>query len=309
MRKILLPLIALLLNACSYDKVQVISGKTMATSYSIKSVGPHLEQAKIDARLAEINQVFSTWNENSEISKLNQAPIKTWIKISDDLFFVLAEAQKIAQQTQGFFDPGIGRLIDLWGFGVEKVSTPPDNVRIQSALDGASIKHLQLRGGQVKKLKDVALNLSAIAKGFAVDEIAKLLINQGVKRFLVEIGGEVISRGKGWRVGLEMPNHNAPILLKLNNQAVATSGNYRHYFVWQGRNYPHILNPHTGLPAISDLSAVSVIHDSTLSADAIATAIMVMGSKKATILANRLNLQLIMILDKAQHYKILRVNS
>lgn len=284
----------------------------MGTTYMLKYIGkPVISQQQIETKLAQINAIFSTWDSNSELSLLNQKPINQWITVSSELFFVLSESKKLRQQTNGYFDPGIGQLIDVWGFGAIKVVKKPNRVQISRLLQKTSIVHLQLKDGKVKKTKDIHINLSAIAKGYAVDEISQLLSRHNSQNFLVEIGGEVRTRGKNidnnWSLGIERLNNAQPIAIKLQDQAIATSGNYRNYFVWQGKKYQHILNPSTGLPAKTDLSSVSVVHQSTMMADAYATAMMAMGSVKATILAKQLNLSVVLILDKQTDFNVVKI--
>ncbi len=292
--------------------MQTITGSTMGTSYTVKTIGPGVSQAQIEQVLDPVNKTFSTWDKNSELSLLNQKPINQWIKVSSSLFFVLDQAQKIHQQTQGYFDPGMGRLIDAWGFGVVKVEQKPSRKNIRELLSLSSIQYLHLNNGRVKKTRDIHVNLSAIAKGFGVDQVARLLKENQVENYLVEIGGEVIASGKqgerDWMLGIEQPNGMEPIDITLSNQAIATSGNYRNYFVWEGVRYMHILMPSSGLPANTDLASVSVLHKQTMMADAYATAMMAMGSKKALDLAERLNLSVVLILNQQHDFKVVKVN-
>ncbi|BBB23277.1 thiamin biosynthesis lipoprotein ApbE [Abyssogena phaseoliformis symbiont OG214] len=308
MPKLLTIFIFLFLSACSVDETtQIITGTTMGTSYSIKINNNHGSKPVIDKRLDEIEQVFSTWDEASELSQLNEALINQWVEVSDELFFVLSQAKKIHRQTQGFFDPGMGRLIDIWGFGAVRVGVKPSRESIVQALAMSSIGYLRLNNSRVKKLKDMHINLSAIAKGYGVDVVANMLIKQGLKNFMVEIGGEVMAQSQ-WTIGIEKPNHGMPIAIELQNQAIATSGDYRNYLKWQGKKYQHILNPNTGLPVNTDLSSVSVIHNSAMMADAYATAMMAMGSQKAKILAQQLGLSVVLILNQQHDFKVLKIN-
>lgn len=285
----------------------------MGTTYTVKQVGRQVvSRAQIEGRLKQINAIFSTWDKHSELSLFNQQPIGQWILVTDELFFVLAEAKKLSQQTAQYFDPGIGNLLDLWGFGTAQVGQKPSDKQVHAALKNSSIKFLQLKDGKAKKTQDIRLDLSAIAKGYGVDEIAKLLSNNNVKHFLVEIGGEVKTRGKhgnnAWKLGVEHPNKAELITIKLANQAIATSGNYRNYFIWKGKRYMHILNPINGLPAQNDLASVSVLHSQAMVADAYATAMMAMGSEKATTLAQQLNLSTLLILNQQADFQMIRLN-
>ncbi|OIR24538.1 FAD:protein FMN transferase [Bathymodiolus thermophilus thioautotrophic gill symbiont] len=310
----LIGIVFLLLGGCGKnEKINTLTGSTMGTTWTVKTIGNRvISQQAVDARLVAINQIFSTWEAKSELSLLNKKPVQQWISVSDELFYVLKKSKEIYQQTHGYFDPGIGRLIDIWGFGVNKVAQKPSHYQVKKALYNSSIRYLALKDGTnkaVKKIRDIHINLSAIAKGYAVDEIAKLL---NIKNYLVEIGGEVRSRGKHngkpWVLGIERPNNPTPIAIKPNNQSIATSGNYRNYFIWEGQRYMHILNSNTGFPVNSDLASVSVLHSQTMKADAYATAMMAMGNKKATALAKRLNLSVILILNQRANFKINKIN-
>lgn len=295
------------------NKMQSFSGATMGTTYTVKVAdNSDITQQQIDDKLKQINKTFSTWDAKSELSLLNKQPTKQWIGVSNELFYVLKKSEEIHQQTNGYFDPAIGRLIDIWGFGAKKVIQKPSRNMIYEALRNSSIDYLKFRDGQnkaIKKIKDIQINLSAIAKGYGVDVIAKLLNS---KNYLVEIGGEVRSYGsngdKPWTVGIEQPNSIKPITRILNNQAIATSGNYRNYFIWEGKRYMHILNPNNGLPANNDLYSVSVLHPQTMMADAYATAMMAMGSQSAITLAKRLKLPVILILNQQQNFKVVKIN-
>lgn len=303
-----------MLGGCgAEDGKRSFSGVTMGTTYTVKVVGnTGISQQKINDRLKQINQIFSTWDVGSELSLLNNQSINQWVSVSDELFYVLKKSKEINQKTNGYFDPGIGHLIDVWGFGSKKITQKPSRDKVLKAFRNSSIRYLTLKDGvnkTVRKTKDVRINLSAIAKGYAVDAIAKLLSTQN---YLVEIGGEVKSggnnNGKPWIVGVEQPNNAKPIPMTLNNQAIATSGNYRNYSIWEDKHYMHILNPNNGLPANSDLSSVSVLHMQTTSADAYATAMMAMGSQNAIILAKRLKLSVILVLNQQQNFKVIKIN-
>ncbi len=306
-------MVLLLLSACINTPTDTIRGTTMGTTYGIQQIdGKPLSRQQIEDRLGRISAIFSTWDPNSELSLLNQKPINQWLVVSDELFFLLSKSQAIYQQTHGYFDPGIGRLLDIWGFGVAVVQQKPSLAQISEALKNSSIKYLELKNGRVKKTKDIHIDLSAIAKGYGLDEIAKLLMSNNSQHFLVEIGGEVATRGKNanrdWTLGIEHPHKAEPIVIKLNNQAIATSGGYRNYFIWQTKRYMHILNPSTGLPVNTDLASVSVLHPQTMMADAYATAMMAMGSKKAIALARQLNLSAVLIFGQQHDFKVVKIN-
>ncbi|BAS67085.1 MAG: FAD:protein FMN transferase [Gammaproteobacteria bacterium] len=304
----------LTLGACGKsEQVHTFSGATMGTTYTVKIADDTtITQQQINSRLKQLNKIFSTWDAESELSLLNRMPANHWIPVSDELFYVLKTAKQIYRKTHGYFDPGAGRLIDIWGFGVKKVIQKPSRLMLQNAFRNSSIRHLMFRDRQDKaviKTKDIHINLSAIAKGYAVDQIAKLL---NAQNYLVEIGGEVRAQGvkhnAPWTIAIEHPNNTTPIPITLVNQSIATSGNYRNFFIWKGKRYMHILNPLTGLPADTDLSSVSVLHPSAMLADAYATTLMAIGSRNATALAKILGLKAILILNQAANFRVIEIN-
>ncbi len=298
MPKPLIIFLFLSLTGCGqHQALEQVTGNTMGTSYTIKAQGAQASQPQVDARLRQINQIFSSWDTSSELSQLNRQPINHPLTLSTELSQVLNQAIQVHQQTKGYFDPGLGRLIDIWGFGAMKVTTKPDRKSIAKALKHSSITQTNLQGQTFSKQGDVRLNLSGIAKGYAVDEIYRLLDERGIARFMLEIGGEIKVKGS-WNIGIEAPIGQAPVGIKLTDESIATSGNYRQYFIWEGQRYAHILNPHTGLPVNSDLFSASVIHPSNLLADAYATAMMSMGSQQAIKLARQLKLKAVLILAK-----------
>jgi thiamine biosynthesis lipoprotein len=298
MPKLFTILVFLWLSACqSTDQNDEVEGRTMGTSYTIKAQSIKIDQQQVDQRLKQINQIFSNWDQNSELSTLNRQPVGKVANISSDMAFVLSEAVDLHHQTNGFFNPGMGQLIDVWGFGVADVKHKPSQSEIAKALDNSLVKQLKLNKLKLEKSADIQLNLSAIAKGYAVDEIAKILNNHHSKRFMVEIGGEIKVKGD-WLIGIEAPVGQPAIAINLVDESIATSGNYRQYFVWQGKRYAHILDPHTGLPVDSDLFSASVVHQSNMLADAYATAMMAMGSVEAAKMAQQLKLKAVLILNK-----------
>ena len=315
MRKYSLILILFLLSGClENESFELIKGDIMGTSYSINVLGDkRVDQDLIDKRLIEINAIFSTWQEDSELSQLNQRPLGEWITVSQELYLLLKSSDEIYKQTDGYFDPGIGRLIDLWGFGSSGGRTElPKIEEIERAFKDSSIKYLVIEDGRVKKLRDIKINLSAIAKGYAVDEVARLIKAAGVENFLVEIGGEVIASGTNkeddWVIGVERPDNKSPIPVELKNTSIATSGNYRNFFIWEGKKYMHIFNPESGFPANNDLASVSVIHPQSALSDAYATAMMAMGSSKAKMLADKLKLSVLLITNKEDNNQVIKIN-
>ena len=301
MPKLLTIFVFLGLSACQpILQNDEVKGNTMGTSYIIKAQNADIDKQQIDQRLDQINKIFSSWDQSSELSALNRQSVGEPVDVSNEMAFVLQEAIKVHKQTSGFFNPAMGNLIDIWGFGSVDVEQKPNQEAISQALAKSSTERLTLNGSRFEKSADIKINLSAIAKGYAVDEIAKILKDKSVKRFMVEVGGEIKTQGS-WLIGIETPLGQAPVAVELVDESIATSGNYRQFFVWQGDRYAHILDPHTGLPVSSDLFSVSVIHKSNMLADAYATAMMAMGHAKAVKMAQELNLKTILVLNKCDN--------
>ena len=307
--------------ACTDNNKNSISGKTMGTHYHISVVNPSNKKPvvlltlkkEIDALLVEVNRQMSTYDSNSEISQFNQYQQTDWFSISKDFAFVVSSAQAISKDTQGAFDITISPLIDLWGFGAKTQFTAPTEQQIKRALKNTGYGLLAVRTSPpaIKKLnKNIRIDLSAIAKGFAVDKVAEHLNKKGYLDYLVEIGGEVRNqgfnpKGKPWKIGMESPQDGDWIIndvLLSSHLAVATSGDYRNYFIKEGVSYSHTINPITGKPVRHNLAAVTVLHESTMMADAYATALMVMGDIKGKIFSENNNIRVSIITRKDDDY-------
>ncbi len=301
-------------------RLRVLGGLTMGTTYSVKINATELEvsQQEIDQSikiiLDDINASMSTYIDDSELSRLNQSKAGTWIPLSHDLFQIIEEALGISRLTRGHFDISVGALVNLWGFGPEKHELVPSKHDIDQAMadSGARLIQVQKSPPALKKLKDnVYLDLSAIAKGFAVDKIAEYLIRLNIDNFLVEIGGEIRASGVNeagfaWRIGIEQPEHEKRAvrrIIKLDNIAMATSGDYRNYFEKDGRRYSHTIDPVSGYPITHKLASVTVLHAKTSSADALATGFLVMGKAAASTIAEERGLAVYFIEKEASGFK------
>jgi thiamine biosynthesis lipoprotein len=284
-----------------------LNGLTMGTTYSIKVTGveksqfdPAALQSGIDEVLTTVNQQMSMYIPNSEISRFNRSRTTDWFDISADTALVLDTALKVSRQSNGAFDITVGPLINLWGFGIKRREEIPEKSAIKEALKKIGYQHLSVRldPPAVKKaIPELYCDLSAIAKGYGVDRVAKFLESRGIARYMVEIGGEVRTRGKNpqnrwWRIGIVSPNHFFGLqkIVYLKDTAMATSGDYRNYFEKDGVRYSHTIDPRTGRPITHHLASVTVIHPSCTMADALATAIDVQGPQKGYDLAIRQNL-------------------
>jgi thiamine biosynthesis lipoprotein len=275
-----------------------ISGSTMGTSYSIKlselPAGVIQEELhkNVDNMLERINDQMSTYRQDSELSRFNRFAGRDWFDVSPETAQVVREAFLISSKSGGAFDVTVGPLVNLWSFGPQqRPQKVPDDDEINAMLEVIGYEYLKVRTSPpaMKKLVDgLEVDLSAIAKGFAVDQVAELLIQRGVKGFLVEIGGEIRTygtkvNGSPWTVGIELPaddQRRVQEVAKLDDRALATSGDYRNFFMEDGKRYSHIIDPRTGRPVEHQLASVSVISEHCMFADAWATTLMVLGPEK-----------------------------
>ncbi len=321
-------------SACSSktDSSQVLkfSGVSMGTTYSVlyflpkqdgktshaDELKPELLKAQLAQRLEEIEQNMSTYRKDSDLSKFNQSPVNEWQKLDEELFLVLRTAQDISNLSEGAFDISVGPLVNLWGFGPDfHAQKIPDDQAINEALKQVGIRYLKLDSEQGRALKEKALylDLSAIAKGYAVDQMAELLKAKGINNFLVEIGGELRASGTkegqaAWKVAVEKPelhplSRSIEGVLELKDIAIASSGDYRNYFEHDGKIYSHTINPATGKPVEHNLASVTVLHSSCMYADALATAMMVLDSTKALELADREQLAVLLLVREGENFK------
>jgi len=212
---------------------------------------------------------------------------------------VLKTAQNISELTQGAFDITIGPLVNLWGFGPEKMAfSVPEEAKIKQRLNQTGYQNLLLKESPYKIRKvipELYLDLSALAKGYAVDQVGLVMEQQGISSYLAEIGGEIKVKGKNiqgqlWRIAIEKPissNRAIHKILPISDIAMATSGDYRNYFEEQGVRFSHTIDPRTGYPVAYNLASVTILSKSTMAADAIATAMMVLGPNDGYQLAEK----------------------
>ena len=284
-----------------------ITGQTMGTVYQVKVVtenGIDAEKLKksIKNRLKKINQSMSTYIPESEISRFNDLDqIGQTFKVSEDFWTVMTMAKQIYGLTEGAWDGTVAPLVNLWGFGSKKtVDRVPSETAINALLPAIGFDLIEMGAGRQLVKKDVAvtLDLASIAKGYAVDQVARLLEEKMFHHYLVEVGGETYAAGhrldgQPWRVGINRPERKAPFdavykVVFLSDRALATSGDYRNYFESNGRFYGHVLDPRNGYPVANGIVSVSILADTCTLADGLATGIMVMGVEKGLALVDRL---------------------
>ena len=301
-------LLVFALTGCSNDhdqsSVLELTGSTMGTSYSVKlvAVPPQFNtkalQEQIDSDLARIEQRMSTYRAESELSQFNRSESTDWVAVSAELCDVIEQALSVSKITTAF-DITVGPLVNLWGFGpADTLPEPPDNNVVAETLQytGFGKLHTQCTTPAIRKDRaDIYIDLSAYAKGYAVDQIVTLLFDNDLNNFLVEIGGELRMHGhnaggKLWSVAIEKPaefESAVQTIVQITDVAIATSGDYRNFFLFAGQRYSHTIDPNTGYPVTHNTAAVSVISDTAAFADAMATALLVLGVDEGLALAER----------------------
>lgn len=303
--------------SCSSDTATVVRAKgyTMGTSYTIQWLGDPTQlnniQTQIDVLLESVNQQMSTYRTDSELSQFNQAKPPYTQSISAEFARVIGQSIEINHLTDGYFDISIGPLVNLWGFGPDKrPSKQPNKALIDTVLGGVGLEAVSLNGVELSKTAQRYLDLSAIAKGFAVDEVAEYLQGLGYANYLVEIGGEIRAGGlkqanTPWKIAIEAPDMNerrVQKVLSIQDVAVATSGDYRNYYEVDGAMFSHTIDPFTGYPVQHTLASVTVLHNSCAQADALATAMLAMGHKKAMAFAEENNLRTYFVMRDGKNY-------
>ncbi|MGB2501118.1 MAG: FAD:protein FMN transferase [Mariniblastus sp.] len=284
-----------------------IFGKTMGPiAYKVSiahhpdSVSPTELQERVSAVLENVNQLMSTYQPDSDVSRFNRSSSTEFQPVDPKTAAVVARAIEISKLTDGAFDITVGPAVNLWDFGPKNATFEIPTVAQTDAIkDTIGYRYLdvQLDPPAIRKhVGTVSIDLSAIAKGYAVDQVAAALDELGCKNFLVEVGGEVFTRGQRfsggkWRIGVERPNDSSVSLsniAEISNQAMATSGDYRNFHEIDGRRYSHTIDPQTCRPVNHTLASACVISEDCMTADALATAIMVMGRAKGQQLCNEL---------------------
>lgn len=312
LRFISLSLLALVMAGCTERPPQEIhlQGATMGTSYNIKfasdtSIDPQVIHQRIDAALIRVNELMSTYDPNSELSRLNQHRSNKPFALSGETLLVLREAVRLSQISNGALDVTIGPVVNLWGFGpTQRPEVIPSDELITETLAITGISKIVLADDSIiKNEPNLYIDLSTIAKGYGVDVVAELLIAAGITEYLVEIGGEMRVAGNKvtgvpWRIAIEMPvstERAVQSVIEIGDNAIATSGDYRNYYEQGGVRYSHLINPVTGKPIQHNLVSVSVIHPSAMTADGLATALIVLGTAEAQALAELNNIAVVLI--------------
>ena len=292
-----------------------LQGETMGTTWSVVTTRTDSDRELVNAittELVRINDVMSTWQSDSELSLVNAIDDASPVQISPELYSLINMAQEIHEQSDGAYDVTVGALVGLWGFGpTQRPVRVPDDDAINRISADVGFGQLHLLSDGLKKPQGLAIDLSSIAKGYAVDQLSELLTTHGREHFMVEIGGEIRAhglspRGTLWRIGIERPEsgHRIPFTsLSISGMAVATSGDYRNYFEDGGKRYSHIIDPRTGYPVEHRLVSATVLHPSAAMADGYATAITVMGDESGLAMAERQRLPVLLIIRQNDSFE------
>ena len=305
--------------SCAADprEITTFRGPTMGTRYMVRVVSAPLSEKEkrrirdvLAAELARATSLFSAWDPDSEISRFNRHTSTAPFPLSAETLFVLEIARRVSVLSDGVFDVTVAPLVEAWGFGPGgRPGEAPSPGLLGALRERVGFHLLRLdpaRGQAVKARADATCDLSAIVPGWAADRIASALADRGYPDVLVDVGGEVVARGRRpdgehWRVAVESPPGDGPgPVLEMVDAAVATSGDYRRFWMdGRGRRRSHILDPRTGEPVTHGLASVTVVHPQGIWADALATALFVLGPEDGASLARREGLAARFVLRRA----------
>lgn len=297
-------------------------GNIFGTFYQVTIMDPLTQGESLEleegfkAELENVDQAMSTYRDDAELIAFNEAPLEEWQPLSNELIEVLAISQSVAEASHGAFDITVGDLVNLWSFGpgARPEEVPADDALAEQLSQvGYDALEVDTQNMQARRIRDVFVDLSGVAKGHGTDRVAAYLEQQGLEHYLVNIGGELIARGlrdeeeqTPWQVGIEVPEdgqQRAQHIIPLESMSVATSGDYRNYFEADGQRFSHTIDPRTGRPVTHQLASVSVFHPSNAWADAWATALLVVGEQEAMQLAVENNLKVLLLVRDGEQWR------
>jgi thiamine biosynthesis lipoprotein len=281
----------------------VFEGQALGTSFVVRTAGSPLDEAEEQAvaaavaeELTEVDRLMSTWKDDSELSRLNRAEVGVPFALSDETRAVLDHAVSIAEASGGALDVTVGPLVRAWGFGAGAATEPPSEEALEELRAAVGWRKLRLdEAGATRTVEGLTVDLSAIAKGWAVDEVSRRLTALGHPEHMVEVGGEVRAHGRNasgrtWRIAIEQPDalrRSPHAVVTLDDRAMATSGDYRAYREVDGERLSHTIDPRTGRPATHRLASVTVLAPTCVEADGWATALMALGPDEGQRLAEQ----------------------
>lgn len=299
----------------------VLEGKTMGTFWRVSVVGVDKTQAeelrqKVQNLLDGDDQLLSTWKNDSALMRFNHSNSLTSWPVSEAMADIVTESLRIGYKTQGAMDITVGPLVNLWGFGPDKqpVKTPTqaqvDAAKARTGLAFLSVINRSGRQYLQKSIPDLFVDLSTVGEGYAADHLARLMTEEGISRYLVSVGGALVSRGMNadgqpWRVAIQKPTdrENAvQAIVDINGHGISTSGSYRNYYELDGQRISHVIDPQTGRPITHKLVSVTVIAPTALEADGWDTGLMVLGPQKAQQVVREQGLAVYMIMKEGDGF-------
>ncbi|HIE8487364.1 TPA: FAD:protein FMN transferase ApbE [Klebsiella variicola subsp. variicola] len=300
----------------------VLDGKTMGTFWRVSVIGvdeakAEALRAKVQAQLDADDRLLSTWKNDSALMRFNHAADTRPWPVSEAMADIVTLSLRIGAKTHGAMDITVGPLVNLWGFGPDtQPVTTPDAQAIAAAKARTGLQHLQVinqSGRQFlqKDIPDLFVDLSTVGEGYAADHLARLMEQEGISRYLVSVGGALVSRGmngegKPWRVAIQKPTdrENAvQAIVDINGHGISTSGSYRNYYELDGKRISHVIDPQTGQPISHKLVSVTVIAPTALEADGWDTGLMVLGPEKAQQVVREQGLAVYMIVKEGEGFK------
>lgn len=307
----------LISSAASIANPITLTGPTMGTSWSVIVVDKlsanavsSLEES-IATELSRINSLMSTYDPNSQLSQFNQLDANHAVAMHADVLTVIDTAISISELTGGAYDITLAPVIRLWGFGANaNQAERPTLAQVSGLLSRSGYSKIERVNNSVRKqYVDMEVDLSSIAKGYAVDKLGELVAATGAKHFTVEIGGELLTRGNNvngqqWRIGIEQPDTTTEFGIAVNDAHIASSGSYRNYREVDGKRFSHLIDGRTGYPITHTTAAVTVLHNNTMLADAWATALMVMDYDSALDLAEQQNIAALFTVKKTTGFEL-----
>ena len=301
--------------------VTVLEGKTMGTFWRVSVVGVDKSRAeelrtKVQTQLDGDDRLLSTWKNDSALMRFNHSRSTTPWPVNEAMADIVTESLRIGRKTQGAMDITVGPLVNLWGFGPDKqpVSTPTqaqiDAAKARTGLDKLTVINRADRQYLQKSIPDLYVDLSTVGEGYAADHLARLMTEEGISRYLVSVGGALVSRGMNadgqpWRVAIQKPTdrENAvQAIVDINGHGISTSGSYRNYYELDGKRISHVIDPQTGRPITHKLVSVTVIAPTALEADAWDTGLMVLGTEKAQQVVREQGLTVYMIMKEGDGF-------
>lgn len=302
-----------------------LHGETMGTRYSAVFFSqPGVDESTLNARLFAavdtVDQQMSSWQPDSDLNRLNRAPEHEWIAVPEELLKVLSCALSVSRESRGAFDIGVGDLVNAWGFGPGRGQVDEQRIsdlKIQPRRPAVDVLDIDPLNQRVCKRAAVTLDLSGIAKGYGVDQLAHCLDTLGITRYLVGIDGEMRARGtkpdgQPWAVAIEKPVRHvreAMGVMELSNTAIASSGDYRHWVEHQGKSYAHTMNASLQGPSSNQIAAVSVITSTCMLADAWATALLVLGETAGIKLAQERGMDALFVLHDGSNFQEISISA